>query len=214
MTATRVLLVDDHNLVRAGLRALLQALPDVVVVGEAVDAAGALALAEETQPDLVLMDIALKAGNGLDATERLRARWPGLRVVVLSMHVTGDYVERALRAGACGYMLKDAATLELELALAAAMRGEIYLSPAVSAQVVAGYLDGGKPAENPLTPRQTEILRRLAAGESVKEIAFDLGLSVKTVETHRAQIMERLEIRDLAGLVRYAIRVGLVRADA
>lgn len=214
MTPIRVLLADDHTLVRAGIRALLQTMPGVEVVGEAVDGDAALSLAQQCLPDVVLMDIAMKGSNGLEATARLRALLPATRVVVLSMHATADYVEQALRAGASGYMLKDSATLELELALAAAMRGDIYLSPSISTQVVAGYLDArNHPAENPLTPRQTEILRLLAGGDSVKEIAFQLTLSIKTIETHRAQIMERLNIHDLAGLVRYAIRAGLARAD-
>jgi len=133
-------------------------------------------------------------------------------VLILSMHASEEYVLQALRAGAAAYLIKDSATAELELALRSVMRGETYLSPAISRQVVDGYVQrvGAGAAEDPLTPRQREVLKRVAEGRSTKEIAYDLGLSVKTVETHRAQIMERLGIRDVAGLVRYAMRTGLV----
>lgn len=210
----RVLLVDDHKLVRAGIRALLEAMPDVQVVGEAGDGGEALDLARKCHPDIVLMDIAMKGMNGLDATARLRRDAPECRVIILSMHATGDYLEQALHAGANGYMLKDAATFELQLAIEAVSRGETYLSPAVSALIVKGYLQQEKQSgDSPLTPRQTEILGMIAAGHNTKEIAFKLGLSIKTVETHRAQLMDRLGIRDIAGLVRYAIRTGLIDAS-
>ncbi|MEX2241238.1 MAG: response regulator transcription factor [Burkholderiales bacterium] len=212
MTPLRVLLVDDHALVRAGMRSLLQDLPDVEVVAEAGDGAEALAAAERERPDVVLLDIAMKGMNGLEAAARLRERLPGVKVIILSMHTSEEYVLLALRAGAAAYLIKDSATSELELALKCVMRGETYLSPAISRQVVDGYVQrvgaGGGP--DPLTPRQREVLKRIAEGRSTKEIAFELNLSVKTVETHRAQIMERLGIRDVAGLVRYAMRAGLV----
>ena len=211
----RVLLADDHTLVRAGIRALLAAMPTVEVVGEAADGAEALQLALHLQPDIVLMDIAMKGLNGLQATARLREQLPNARVIILSMHATGDYLQQALRAGAAGYILKDAATLELQLALAAVARGDTYLSPSVSAQIVEGFLQHDKAAgEVALTPRQSEILHLIAAGLSTKEIAFRLKLSGKTVDTHRAQLMDRLGIRDVAGLVRYAIRTGLIDAQA
>jgi DNA-binding NarL/FixJ family response regulator len=206
----RVALADDHNLVRAGIRALLDAIPGVEVVGEAANGEAALAIARDRQPDILLMDIAMPGLNGLEATRRVCAECPAVRVVILSMHVTGDYVEQALRAGASGYLLKDAATEELALALAAVGRGDTWISPAVSEQVIDRLRGDARPADEALTPRQTEILRLLAEGRSTKEIAYELGLSAKTVETHRAQIMDRLGIRDLAGLVRHAIRVGLV----
>jgi len=212
MTPLRVLLVDDHALVRAGMRSLLQDLPDVEVVAEAGDGAEALAAAERERPDVVLMDIAMKGMNGLEAAARLRERLPGVKVIILSMHTSEEYVLLALRAGAAAYLIKDSATSELELALKCVMRGETYLSPAISRQVVDGYVQrvGASAGPEPLTPRQREVLKRIAEGRSTKEIAFELNLSVKTVETHRAQIMERLGIRDVAGLVRYAIREGLV----
>jgi DNA-binding NarL/FixJ family response regulator len=212
----RVVLADDHALVRAGMRSLLGGMTDVQVVGEASSGEEALALAEREKPDVVLMDIAMKGMTGLDAAARLRERQAGVRVIILSMHAGEEYVLQALRAGAVGYLLKDAATGELELALRSVMRGESWFSPAVSRQVVEGYVQrvGGEGAADVLTARQREVLRLVAGGKSTKEIAYDLNLSVKTVETHRAQIMERLGIRDVAGLVRYALRTGLVPPDA
>lgn len=211
----RVLLADDHALVRAGIRSLLSGMAHVQVVGEAASGEEALALAEREQPDVVLMDIAMKGITGLEAAARMKERFPAVRVVILSMHSGEEYVLQALRAGAAGYLLKDAATGELELALRSVMRGESWLSPAVSRQVVEGYVQrvGGEPAAEVLTARQREVLSLIAAGKSTKEAAYALNLSVKTVETHRAQIMERLGIRDVPGLVRYALRTGLVPPD-
>jgi len=212
----RVVLADDHALVRAGMRSLLGSMADVQVVGEASSGEEALVLAERERPDVVLMDIAMKGMTGLEAAARMRQRQSGARVVILSMHSGEEYVLQALRAGAVGYLLKDAATSELELALRSVMRGESWFSPAVSRQVVEGYVQrvGGEASADVLTARQREVLRLVAGGKSTKEIAYDLNLSVKTVETHRAQIMERLGIRDVAGLVRYALRTGLVPPDA
>ncbi len=211
----RVLLADDHVLVRAGIRSLLDAMAQVEVVDEAGSGEEALALAAQLRPDVVVMDIAMKGMNGLEATARLREQLPEVRVIVLSMYSSEEYVLQALRAGAAGYLVKDAATAELELALRGVMRGETWLSPSISRQAVDGYARrmGAGAEQEALTPRQREVLKLIARGRSTKEIAYDLNLSVKTVETHRAQIMERLGIRDVAGLVRYAIRVGLVAAD-
>jgi DNA-binding NarL/FixJ family response regulator len=211
----RVLLADDHSLVRAGIRSLLGAMLEVEVVAEASSGEEALELAARARPDVVLMDIAMKGMTGLEAAAMLRERLPEVRVVILSMHSGEEYVLQALRAGAAGYLLKDAATGELELALRSVMRGESWLSPAVSRQVVEGYVQrtASEAAPEVLTARQREVLRLVAGGKSTKEIAFLLNLSVKTVETHRAQIMERLGIRDVAGLVRYALRTGLVPPD-
>ena len=212
----RVLLADDHSLVRAGIRSLLNAMADVQVVAEASSGEEALALAAREQPDIVLMDIAMKGITGLEAAARMREAHPNVRVLILSMHAGEEYVLQALRAGAAGYLLKDAATGELELALRSVMRGESWLSPAVSRQVVEGYVQraGADATPDVLTARQREVLRLVAGGKSTKEIAFFLNLSVKTVETHRAQIMERLGIRDVPGLVRYALRTGLVPPDS
>jgi DNA-binding NarL/FixJ family response regulator len=214
MSKTTILLADDHTLLRAGLRSLLEGMDGFEVVAEAGDGAEALALIRRHRPDVVLMDVHMKGMSGIEAAEHAKRDFPDVRVIMLSMHAEEEYVARALQAGASGYMLKDAATLELQLALTVVMKGEMYLSPAVSRQVVEGYVRSG--AANPaaqLTERQREILKLIAEGLSSKEIAYRLGLSAKTVDTHRAQIMERLGIRDIAGLVRFAIRAGLVSLD-
>ncbi len=213
MNPVRVLLADDHTLVRAGLRKLLEAIPDYVVVGEAGDGMALLELAQQLQPGLVLMDIAMPGLNGIEATARLVKSWPNIKVLILSMHQNEEYVRQALRQGAVAYLLKDAAPLELELALSAVMRGETYLSPAVSKGVVHDYVQRLRDEEQPataLSPRQREVLQLIAEGHSTKEIARRLELSVKTVDTHRSQLMRQLDIHEVAGLVRYAMRVGLV----
>lgn len=217
MNPTRVLLADDHTLVRAGLRKLLESMPQVTVVGEADDGLALLALATQLQPDLVLMDIAMAGLNGLEATARLLKAQPGVRVLILSMHQNEEYVRQALRNGAMAYLLKDAAPVELELAIQAVQRGETYLSPAVSRGVVSDYLQRlrGDPAPAiTLTPRQREVLQLVAEGHSTKEIARRLDLSVKTVDTHRSQLMKQLDIHEVAGLVRYAVRSGLISPDS
>jgi DNA-binding NarL/FixJ family response regulator len=216
MRPIRILLADDHALVRAGFCALLKTLPGVEVVGEAADGREALALVKTHLPDLVLMDISMAGLNGLEATAQIVKDYPNVRVLMVSAHANEDYVKQALRAGAAGYLLKHAAFSELELAIQAAVRGETYLSPAVSKQVIADYIrrvgDEASPLEL-LTPRQREILQLIAEGHSTKEIARILHVSVKTVETHRTQLMERLDIHGVAGLVRYAIRAGMLNAD-
>ncbi|HET7199822.1 MAG TPA: response regulator transcription factor [Burkholderiales bacterium] len=215
MTSARVLLADDHALVRAGIRALLESMDGVTVVAEAGNGSEVLELARTHRPDIVLLDISMPGLGGLEASVQLKQELPGVRVVMLSMHANEEYVLQALRAGAAGYMLKDSATGELELALKAVMQGETYLSPPISKQVVEGYVQrvgSEQPAADNLTPRQRQVLQLIAEGHSTKEIAYRLELSVKTVETHRAQLMERLHIRDIAGLVKYAIRNGIVSA--
>lgn len=213
MKAVRVLLADDHTLVRAGLRKLLESMPAVEVVGEAGDGLELLALAAKLQPNLVLMDIAMPGLNGLEATARVVKAMPDIRVLILSMHQDEEYVRQALRHGAVAYLLKDAAPMELELAVNAVLRGETYLSPAVSKGVVTDYVQRLRGEEQPgelLTPRQREVLQLIAEGQSTKEIARRLDLSVKTVESHRTQLMKQLDIHEVAGLVRYAMRAGLV----
>jgi DNA-binding NarL/FixJ family response regulator len=217
MTSLRVLLADDHTLVRAGLRKLLEAIPDLEVVGEAEDGLALLALAEALQPDLVLLDIAMPHLNGLDALLRLHDTWPAIRVLILSMHQNDEYVRQALRGGAAGYLLKDAAPLELELAIDAVQRGETWLSPALTRGVLSDYvqrLRGEEALPGQLTPRQREVLQLIAEGHGSKEIARRLELSVKTVETHRSQLMKQLDIHEIAGLVRYALRTGLISGDS
>jgi DNA-binding NarL/FixJ family response regulator len=217
----RVVLADDHNLVRAGIRALLERMPDVQVVGEASDGRAALALIVREKPDLALLDIGMPELNGLEAAERIAREAPRTRLVVLSMHSNESYVAQALRLGVVGYLLKDSCVDELPVLLRAVARGDTYLSPGISKQVVdalkARMPDGGGAAKGSpvdlLTSRQREILQLVAEGKSTKEIASDLVLSVKTVETHRAQIMDRIGIHDVPGLVRFAIRFGLVSSE-
>ncbi|PTD97785.1 response regulator [Pseudothauera lacus] len=204
--SARVLLVDDHALVRSGLRALIGGFAGFEVVGEAADGRAALALVEQLAVDVVVMDLSMPGLNGIEATRRLRAGLADCPVVVLSMHTEPDYLDQALAAGARAYVVKDAAPAELEAALRAALRGERFLSPQVAGRVGAAH--GG--SRTPLTARQREILRLIAEGCSTREIATRLHISVKTVETHRAQIMQRLDIFDIAGLTRYAMRTGLV----
>ena len=216
MTPARVVLADDHTLVRAGLRKLLESLPEVTVVGEADDGLALLAMVQELQPELALLDIAMPGLNGLETAARLSRTAPGLRMLMLSMHQNEEYVRQALRNGAAGYMLKDAAPMELALAVRAVLRGEVYLSPSVSKGVVSDYvqrLRSEEPSGTGLTPRQTEVLQLIAEGHSSKEIARRLSLSVKTVETHRSQLMKQLDIHEVAGLVRFAMRNGLVSPD-
>ena len=216
MNTIRVLLADDHTLVRAGFRTLLESLPGVEVVAEAQDGREALRLIELHRPDVILMDIAMPDINGLEATARVTEAFPYCRVIVLSMHLNEEYVLQALRAGASGYLLKDSDPAELEIAVRAAACGEMYLSPPVSKQVIEAYVQrvGGETSPfAALTPRQREVLQLIAEGHTTQEIALRLGVSAKTIETHRAQMMERLDIHDIAGLVRYAIRIGLISAE-
>ncbi len=211
---TRVVLADDHQLMRAGLRVLLDAMPDIEVVGEAGDGFEALHLVARFEPEVALLDIAMPGMTGLAVLREVRAKHPKTKVLMLSMYDGRDYVTEAIRSGAAGYLIKDAAVDELARALAAVARGETYLSPSISSQLAQAIMSPtAKAADSELTPRQEEVLRLVARGHSSKEIALELKLSIKTVETHRAQIMDRLDIRDLAGLVRYAIRIGLVSSD-
>ncbi|MDF3933771.1 response regulator [Pseudomonas citronellolis] len=209
----RVVLVDDHELVRAGIRRLLVD-SGYEVVAEGSDGDQVEGLIEAHAPDVILLDLTMRRCSGLEALERVRGRWPELPVILLSMHDTADYVVKAMQMGASGYLLKDAPVMELQLSIQSVLAGHRYLSPRVAGQLIDAL---GKPAaEAPvelLTGRQQEVLYWLAKGKSNKEIAFILNLSAKTVDTHRAQIMDRLGIRDLAGLVRYALRRGIIKLD-
>ncbi len=220
--ATRVLLVDDHALFRAGLRLLLEHMAGVEVVGEAADGREAVQLLRKLRPDVVLMDISMAGLNGLEATAQISQDHREVRVIVLSMHMNEQYVTQALRAGAAGYLLKDSAAEELEQALRTVARGGSYLSHAVSQQVIVDYRRRlGRGAEeppreapvDPLTPRQREILQLVAEGRTTREIASLLHRSEKTIEAHRSRLMNELDIHDVAGLVRYAIRIGLVSSE-
>ncbi|KFB66321.1 response regulator transcription factor [Candidatus Accumulibacter vicinus] len=219
MKPLRVLLADDHTLMRAGLRKLVEGIQGFQVIAEASDGRETVRLAREREPDIVLLDISMPGLNGLDATALIVKAVPATRVVVLSMHTTEGYVLAALRAGAVGYVVKDAAVDELERALRAVGNGQGWLSPVVSRHLFDDYLRLAASREDAassavgnelLTPRQREILQLVAEGCTTRDIAKRLCVSLRTVETHRAQLMERLNIHDVAGLTRFAIRSGLV----
>ena len=213
MDSIRILLADDHELVRNGIRALLEKLSGVEVTGEASNGEDAIRLVEKSEPHIVLTDIAMPGLNGLEVTRHLAKAFPNVRVVILSMYADEEHLYMALRAGAAGYLVKGAAREELELAIRAVARGDAYISPALSKHLIvncgqAG--DGGLTPLKRLSCRQTEVLRLIARSKTTKQIALDLNISVKTVESHRTQLMDRLEIHDIPGLVRFAIKVGLV----
>ena len=217
MTAIRVLLSDDHDLVRAGLRALLQGVSGLEVVAEAGNGREALQLIGVHRPDVVLMDIMMPELNGLDATARVAAAFPNVRVLILSMNAGEEYVLPALRSGAAGYLAKNSSPAELERAIRTVARGEPYLSPAVSKHVIASCLRHSTDTVSSLerlAPRQRETLQLIAVGCTAKGIAQRLNVSVRTAELYRTQLMEALDIHDVAGLVRYAIRMGLIAPGA
>jgi DNA-binding NarL/FixJ family response regulator len=218
----RVLIADDHALVRSGLKTLLERTSDIRVIAEAADGREALVRIAQQHPDLVLMDLTMDGLNGLEATLRAVQDHRGVRVIVLSMHKNEDYVVYALQAGASGYVLKDAAASELEQAIRTVMKGETYLG-AEPAQRVAEYEERFGTASSrdglaaimsrQLTARELEVLQLIAEGRTMQEIAAILAISPKTVETHRYRLMDRLNIHHVAGLVRYAVRIGLVQPE-
>jgi DNA-binding NarL/FixJ family response regulator len=201
---TRILIADDHTLFRAGVVKLLQGLPDVQVVAEATSGREAVQFAGKLHPEIVIMDLQMEDLNGLQATAQIHAQAPDIHVIILSMHANEEYVHEALAAGASAYVLKRATPDELKLAIEAVARGGTYLSAAVSQQV----LEQRDSQAAHLTPRQKQILHLISEGKNVKEIALDLKLSVKTVESHRAEIMQRLGIPNAAALIRYAARLA------
>jgi len=214
----RLMLADDHPLVRAGIRAELEKLPKVEVIGEAGNGREAFELVKSQRPDVVFIDISMPGLNGLEAVSRITQGFPDVRVVVLSMHDNEEYVWRALRSGAAGYLLKRAATTELAAALQHVAKGEIYLCREIAARLLKkfpqqGLADLKSPAEK-LTGRQREILQLIAEGRNTKEIAEILGLSSKTVEYHRIQLMDRLNIHDIPGLVRFALKAGIIPLES
>jgi DNA-binding NarL/FixJ family response regulator len=214
----RVLLADDHTLVRAGIRSLLEKLPGVEVTGEASDGREVISLIKTQQPEVVLMDISMPGLNGLQALARITRDFPHVRVIILSMHYNDEYVLQALKSGASGYLLKRAATTELPAALNSAVGGEIYLSREVASRFLKKFplqqiARSTSPLEQ-LTSRQREILQLLAEGQTTKAIASVLKVSDKTVEYHRVKLMAALKIFDIPGLVRFAMRTGLISAES
>lgn len=217
----RVLLADDHHLVRAGIRALLQRMPEYQVVGEAATGNEAVRLTTTLKPDIVLLDIAMPELSGLEALTQITKHARRSRVIILSMYSTEAYVMRALRGGAAGYLLKGSFAPELDLALKAVARGQVFLSSAVSKHVIDALVrrqdsDGADGSADPyerLTHRERQVLQLIAEGLSSKEIAEKLGISAKTVKTYRTRLMQQLNLHDVAGLVRYAVRIGVVRLD-
>ncbi|MFJ2692601.1 response regulator [Pseudomonas sp. NPDC087336] len=214
-----LLLVDDHSLIRAGVRALVLDLPGYAVIGEADDGSQLLEMVQQLSPDIVLLDISMKQTGGLEALQRLKRVRPQSKVLILSMHTDPALIMQALESGAHGYLLKDTTATELEHALHALRNNERYLSPAIAHTVITQALNRtqknqvGPADSHNLTARQLEILRLIVRGKSTREIANGLGLSVKTVETHRSQVMKRLQIFDVAGLVLFAVREQIISLD-
>ncbi len=223
MNDIKIVLADDHTLIRAGIKQLIEKIRGVEVVAEASNGREAIEKVMEFSPDILLLDIAMSELNGLEVAERLTRDFPLISIIILSMHANEEYVLQALKSGASGYLVKDSAPNELEIAINAVIRGETYLSPSISKNLVNDYLRRisevpGEQTEETnifvqLTSRQREILQLIAEGNATKEIASKLNVSIKTVETHRAKIMERLGIHNVPGLVRYAIRAGIISSQ-
>lgn len=216
MATIRVVLVDDHAVVRAGIQAMLETLNEIEIVGQASNGRDALSLVKQQLPDLMLCDISMPEMNGLEATARIVKEFPNVRVIILSMHTSEEYVWQALRAGATGYLLKDTDAVELDLAINSVLNGKTYLTSSMSMQVVETYMQrmgGEETVADVLTPRQREILQLIAEGKALKEIAKLLYISIKTVESHRTLLMDRLNIHDTPGLVRYAMRIGMISPE-
>jgi len=217
-TPIRVLLVDDHQMLREGLRSLLAQQPGIEVVGEATDGREAVRLAEDLSPSVIVMDVSMPGLNGVEATRQVVANVPGAKVLALSVHADKRFVDRMLEAGAAGYLLKTAAFRELVTAISEVAAGQVYLGPRVAGPLVKDYLGFAADREpsplSLLTPREREVLQLLAEGKPTREIAALLFLSQKTVDVHRQNLMRKLQVRNLAELVKYAIREGLTSLDA
>jgi RNA polymerase sigma factor (sigma-70 family) len=215
MNPIRVLLADDHKLIRAGLRLVVDQQPDLIVVGEADDGRQAVELAKSLKPDVVVMDIGMPNLNGIEAARQIRAIRSDAAAVMLSMHSDEGYVLRALSAGARAYLLKDSATTDLVQAIHAVVEGKSFFSPAVSKVLLQDYMrklqrSGAEDSYDLLSPREREVLQLVAEGKSNKEIASLLNLSVYTVETHRAKIMQKLNLKGVSELILYAVRKGII----
>lgn len=207
----RVLLADDHVLVRDGIKVTLEA-NGLTIVGEASEGREAVRMVRELKPDVAVFDVSMPGLNGMDAARLALREVPSVKVVLLTVHTENEYVDEALRAGVSGYVLKKQATADLLRAIDEVSRGNIYLSPGISRAVMEAFRSGTHFAARTLTAREREVLQLIAEGKTTKEIGSVLGISVKTAETHRSRVMDKLEIRDTAGLVRYAIRMGLITA--
>jgi two-component system, NarL family, response regulator NreC len=209
----KVLLADDHKIVRDGLRTLLEKHADIMVAGEAEDGREALQLARKLSPDVVVMDIAMPDLNGIEATRQILSEYPGIKIVALSMHSDKRFVSEMLKAGASAYLLKDCAFEELITAIRTVMKGKIYLSPGIAGVVLEDYIrtdrSSGLSVFSQLSDREREVLQLMAEGKTTKEVAAHLNVSIKTVETHRTNIMTKLDIHSIAELTKYAIREGL-----
>jgi two-component system, NarL family, response regulator NreC len=208
----RVVLADDHALVRDGLRAVLAREPDIAVIGEAADGREALAVVDAMRPDVVVLDLSMPVLNGLDAARQLAGRDRGPRPILITMHLEDRYVLEALRAGVRGYVLKKQAAADLVQAIRDVAAGRVYLSPGISAAVADAIRTGASPPEDRLTPRERQVLQLVAEGKTTKEIAAILEVSVKTVDAHRTNLMQKLDLHDVASLTRLAIRLGLVQS--
>lgn len=213
----RVLLADDHTIVRQGIKVLLNSQKNIEVVGEAEDGRQAVERAKELVPDMIVIDITMPNLNGIEATRQIKKIDPKIKVLVLTAHDNGDYIHQILQAGASGYLLKESTTTDLISAINTVEKGDVFLSPSISKAVVKDYVkhvdaeSGDYNSLNVLTNREREVLQLIAEGHTNKEIAHLLKLSVKTVDVHRSHIMEKLQIHDLAGLIKYSIRKGLIK---
>lgn len=217
MGKIKVLVADDHTILRQGIKALLDNQEGIEVIGEAKDGREALAIIEETLPDVVLMDIAMPGLNGLEATRRIKKKFPRMKVLVLTMYTNEEYIFQILNAGANGYLVKETAFQDLISAIKAVYKNEAFMSPSISKKVINSYIKRAQNDEQEtceiLTTREREILQLIAEGNSSKKIAELLFISPKTVETHRTHIMDKLNIHNRTGLVKYAIRKGIVDVD-
>ncbi len=214
---TRILLADDHKIMRDGLRSLIDSQPDMKVVATAENGRMAVKLAQKHNPDVVIIDVSMPELNGIDATRQIISEFPDMKIIALSMHADRQFVEGMLKAGACGYLLKDCALDELVQAINSVMNRQVWLSPGIAGTVVRGFLhpENGKDTENyaGLSSREREVLQLIAEGTKTKEISERLNISVKTVETHRHRLMEKLKVDSIAGLTKIAIKMGLTSLD-
>ncbi len=219
MNRTRILIADDHAVLRAGLRLLVNAQPDMICVGEASDGLEALATIEQLQPDLILLDLSMPRMGGLVALAEMRRRAPATRILVLTMHADDEYLRQCLKEGASGYVLKQAADQELLLAIRAVMRGDVYIHPAMTRALLGSLVEHARDAasanrdDEALSEREAEVIKQVARGYTNQEIAAQLALSVKTVETYRSRAMEKLGLTGRAALVRYALAKGWLAQD-